>query len=354
MKYRRILLFLAILSSAPVLFSQSGGDNTYDFLNLTNSARVAAIGGQNISLNDNDLNLVFHNPSLLNKEMNKQLVLNYINYFAGVNFGYVSYAMNNGTKHTLAAGLHYIYYGEFVEADATGRKLGKFRAADYALNLFYSRPLIDSLLHVGVNVKPIYSDLENYTSFGLAADLGLTYHNPGTDFTAALVFKNAGLQLKKYHPNQAREALPFEIQLGISKRLSHAPFRVSLTAHQLQQWDLSYQTETELEEDLNRIALGDAPGETPLADFADNSLRHLIFGVEFIPSDKFFVQLGFNYKRRQEMAIKEKPGTVGFSWGFGLKIKKFRVNYGRSAYHLARGTNHFSLSTNLSSFKPKL
>ncbi len=346
---------LAFLFTINVTISaQSGGNSAYDFLNLTNSARIAALGGQQISLFDDDLNVVFHNPSLLNEQMNNQVVLNYVNYFAGVNYGYASYAWNTGKPYTLAAGIHYVNYGEFIEANESGIQQGTFNAADYAFNLFYSRSLFDSLLRVGLNIKPLYSDLETYNSLGLAIDGGLTYYNPDKLFSAALVIKNAGMQIKKYYHAQNREPLPFEIQIGITKGLSHAPFRFSIIGQQLQNWDLKYKTEKELEEENNQILLGEAPGSNPMGDFADNLMRHIIFGLEFLPSKNFNVQLGYNYKRRQEMKINEKAATVGFSWGFGIRVKKFQINYGRSSYHLARGTNHFSITTNLSDFKPSL
>lgn len=348
------IIVLLMFFCGDMVYSQSGGDNAYDFLNLTNSARVAALGGQNISLYDDDLNVVFHNPSILSSEMSNQMVLNYVNYFAGVNYGYAAYSWQNQKPYNMGAGIHYVYYGEFIEADASGIQTGTFRAADYAFNLFYSRLILDSLLSVGVNVKPLYSDLESYTSLGIAVDVGVSYYNPDRLLGAALVIKNTGMQLKKYYPAQTRESLPFEIQFGITKRLSHAPFRISVTGQQLQTWDLSYQTEEEIEEEESETLLGTTSSETPVADFGDNLLRHIILGVEFVPSENFNVMLGYNYKRRSELAIDDKVGMVGFSWGFGIKVRKFHINYGRSSYHLARGTNHFSITTNLSSFKPAL
>jgi len=333
--------------------AQSGGNNTYDFLSTTNSARVASLGGQQISLYDGDLNFVFHNPSLLSPEMDQQLVLNYINYFAGINFGYAAYAWKPQNPYTLAAGIHYIYYGEFDEYDISGIQHGTFKAAEYAFNLYYSRPIIDSMLYFGVNLKPIYSDLEEYTSIGMAVDAGLTYHNPEKFFTAALVIKNAGMQLKKYYPDQEREALPFEIQLGITQQLQHAPFRFSILAQQLQKLDLSYKTEKDIEESVDPLT-GEQKQEDEAAVFADKVMRHFIFGLEFIPTKNFNVRFGYNYKRRQELKFDDKPAMVGFSWGFGLKVSKFHISYGRASYQAGRGSNHFSIAMNLSEFGNKL
>ena len=65
--------------------AQIGGTHTYDFLNLIHSGRVSSLGGDVIAINDNDINLSYHNPALLTPEMNQDLVLNYVNYFTDIN-----------------------------------------------------------------------------------------------------------------------------------------------------------------------------------------------------------------------------------------------------------------------------
>ena len=42
---------------------------------------------------------------------------------------------------------------------------------------------------------------------------------------------------------------------------------------------------------------------------------------------------------------------AGFNFGVGLKINRFRIDYGRSVYHLAGGANQLTISTNLMEFK---
>jgi hypothetical protein len=328
--------------------AQIGGHYTYAFLNLTNSARIASIGGKSVSIWGDDLNMAFHNPSLLNPSMDQHMVLNYVGYFAGINYGYAGYALDYGKKGTFSAGMHYSNYGTFTGADENGVLTGEFRAAEYALNLIYSRKL-DSLFNVGVNLKPIYSNLETYNSFGLAADIGITYHNPARLFTAALVMKNIGSQITKYYEGADRENLPFEIQAGLSQKLLHAPFRFSLTLQQLQKWDLTYESEVDnsnIYDPLN----GEEVTVNGFEEFGDKLMRHAILGMEFMPGENFYVSLGYNYQRRQELKLPVSTGMVGFSWGFGLKVNKYRFSYGRSTYHLAGASNHFSFSVNLSEF----
>ena len=142
--------------------------------------------------------------------------------------------------------------------------------------------------------------------------------------------------------------MPFEIQLGVSQKLEHAPFRFSAVVHNLQQFDLTYETgKTTLDYDP---LTGEPVKENKIEKFGDQVMRHLIFGVEFIPFESFMIRAGYNYQRRQELKLDTRAAMVGFSWGFGVKIYKFHLSYGRASYHLAGASNHFSLSTNLSSF----
>jgi len=334
-------VFLLLLGQAGM--AQKGGESTYSFLGLTNAARVAALGGEVVSLMDDDINLVFHNPALLSPGMHSNLSLNYVNYFAGVNYGYASYAYAAGEIGNFAAGMHYVNYGTFDRTDELGASQGTFRASEYALNLFYSRSFLDSALSAGVNLKPIYSSLEQYSSFGLALDLGVTYHFSNSLTTVGLVLKNMGTQITTYTAN--RESLPFEIQAGVTQGLAHAPFRFTITFQHLERWDLSY---TLQDDDVSFSGSDDE--KSGFDEFADNLMRHVVFSTEFLLGKNFHIDLGYNYKRRKEMMVSSRPGMVGFSAGFGFRVSKFHFSFGRASYHLAGGTSHFSLTTNLSEF----
>ncbi len=335
-----IIVFLLLLSMAAL--AQKGGESTYSFLGLANAARVAALGGEVVSLRDDDINMVFHNPALLSADMHNNLALNYVNYFAGVNYGYAAYGYSAGEIGNFGAGMHYVNYGTFDRTDELGNSQGTFKASEYALNLFYSRSFLDSAFTAGVNLKPIYSSLEQYSSFGLALDLGLSYYLSSSLTIFGLVLKNMGMQITSYTSN--RESLPFEIQAGVTQGLAHAPFRFTLTFQHLERWDLSY---TVQDDDLS---FSNDSEQSGFDRFADNLMRHVVIGTEFLIGENFHVDLGYNYKRRKEMMVNARPGMVGFSAGFGFRVSKFHFSFGRASYHLAGGTSHFSLTTNLSEF----
>lgn len=323
------LIFSALYLTS---FSQTGGDNVFEFLNLTHSAYVSSLGGSNVAITSNDLNLAYHNPGLLNSTMSKSIALNYVNYFAGINYGMAMYSQSFPGTGNFAAGITYLNYGSFTEANESGIITGSFTASEYAFSMIYSRE-IDSLFNIGVNLKPVLSHLERYTSFGLALDLGASYRNRSNLFTAGLAIKNIGLQMTSY-AGEPKQKLPFEIQAGVSQKLAHAPFRFSLTLRHLEKFDLTYQY-------IKPTSTGNQDGSEP--DLAENLLRHVIIGTELIPHKNFYVSAGYNYQRRSELKVDSRVSTVGLSWGFGIKTSWIDIEYGRATYHLAGSGNHISL-----------
>jgi hypothetical protein len=327
-------------------FAQSGGTTTYKFLNLTNSARVAALGGNFLTIHDHDLSLALANPSLISPEMNHTLSLNFIDHFAGTSSGFASYGFNLSKLGNFAATMQYYSYGKSENTNEYGESLGQFNAGEYALNLGWGR-MLDSVFSIGANLKMIYSGLETYNSIGMAVDVAGSYI-PSESFCASILFRNIGRQLTTY-TSAGVEPLPFEIQAGISQKLAHVPFRYSILLQHLEKWDLGY-TDPNAEADP---FTGEVPKASGIDAFASNAMRHIIIGGEFIPAKFLSIRVGYNYLRRQEMKVVSRPGTVGFSWGIGLKISKFNFSYSRAAYHITGSPNFISISTNLGDWARK-
>lgn len=344
MKHLLWLLLPCFLLTSPTVHAQNGGTDTYEFLDLPYSARVSALGGVAIAIKDNDPNLGLTNPALLNEKMDNQVTLNYTNYLSDINFGYTSFTKHYDSIGTFNVGLKYVSYGEFVERDAGGNKLGTFNAGEYAIVMGYGRELKHNF-SIGANFKTIISSLYNNNSFGVALDLGTTYYLEDKGFTASLVVKNFGAQLTTYTEDN-REPIPFEIQAGISKRLKNVPLRFSLTAHSLETPDLVYEEQIKNEGGL----LGDTQEDNNQDGFFENMARHAVVGVEFLPTENFHIRLGYNYQRRRELLVEEKTGLVGMSFGFGMRISKFHLSYGHSSFHQAGGVNTFSVVTRISDF----
>ncbi|MGQ8337583.1 type IX secretion system protein PorQ [Sunxiuqinia sp. A32] len=334
----RISILLLSIFLANTVFAQLGGESTYEFLNLPNSARMAALGGNQVAISDStDLNVSYNNPALLHVDMDNHLLMNYVSYFDDVKFGYASYAKDYGDIGTFALGMHYINYGTFQYAETNGQRNGTFNAAEYALNIIWSKQF--GKIRTGATLKPILSSFEAYQSFGVAIDLGAAYVSSDRLTSFGFVLKNIGAQITTYYDNGDRENLPFDMQFGLSKRLAHAPVRLSATMQHLQDWDLQVRF---VDEETGEL-MGEKDG------FGKQFMQHLLLGVELLPSENFSVRAGYNYQRRQELMFDDKASTVGFSWGFGFKINRFQFNYGSARYHLAATSNHISVAINLNS-----
>jgi len=342
-------LFCFILFSQ-MTFAQIGGDNVYEFINLPISARVSALGGNLITVKDDDNALAYGNPSVLNSSMHQQITFNSAFYAAGINYGFLGYGFYlNKIGTTFNGGLQYITYGDFIAADETGLQIGEFGAAEYVLNVGAGRQYSEQISY-GINLKTIYSRLESYNSLGIAADAAVMYADTTTNFTATLVFKNIGTQLSTYVDSN-HEKIPFEVQAGISKRLRYLPLRFSVIAHNLQRWNIRYNDPNQVEP---TSLFDDMPQEeSRFLVWTDNFFRHFIFNAELLAgkADNFRIRLGYNHLRRAELNVNNLRSLAGFSTGLGIKVKKFRIDYGLSVYHLAGTVHHFGISTDIGSFK---
>lgn len=327
--------------------AQLGGQTSFNVLDIPSSARIAALGGNNIAVQDADVNLGFYNPALLNKEMERQIALSYLRWFnkADINIGYVGYAHHfDSCKTTVSGAFQFVDYGEFRRTDDAGVDLGSFSAGEYAVQLGAARP-IDSLFTVGVNAKMLFSQLEEYTSTAVAMDVGGVYHQPNGLLTIAAMLRNIGYQTSTFTEN--REKMPFQVQLGTTYKFRHAPFRLGLMLENLQKWDLTY-------DDPNaQVTIDPTTGEviTEKVTFMDKALLHVIGNVEILLGKNMHLRVGYNYRRRQELKIDEKPGLAGISFGAGIRVAKIHVSYGYAQYNLAGASNSFTVAVRLNDLR---
>ena len=340
---KRLVLFFLFIFNLISLFPQTGR-GVYRFLDLPVSSRMAAIGGMNVSLRDNDVNFAFMNPALLTGETHGVIGLNMASYLADIKFGSAVYGHNFGENNFTSFGVQYVDLGKFEGYDELGNFTEDFTAKDIALYMSYARRL-DDYFTVGATFKPIFSSYEHYTSFGIAFDAGINYSRDL--FSAGLVFRNMGAQLKAYYPDeqgQHREPLPFDIQLGVSKKFAHAPIRISGTLNNLNRWNVAgYQT------DKTTTNL-DGTTEEKKVKPVDMAFRHVVLGVELVPSDNFYIALGYNHRRNQEMTMEGFKSLAGFSAGAGLKLYKFHVGFGLTQFQVGNFAYQFSFSTDLNDF----
>ncbi len=332
----RNILFTLFFSLVLVSLQAQEGGEVFTFLRYPSSARANALGGHTVSLVETDPSLIFHNPALLGAEMDQMVNLNYMNYIADINVGSALYTKAIRERSAWGIGANFISYGEFTETSPDNSVLGTFSAKDVCMNGFFSYDLSDTW-RGGVSLKFLYSSLEKYTSIGLGVDVGLSYYNTAKGFSAGFVLKNMGAQLKAY--DEQRQKMPWDIQVGLSKKMAHAPFRFSVTAMYLNKWKLSY-----IDNNDETVASGDG--------FVKSLSKHLVFGVDFIPTNNFWVGVGFNPKANADMKLQNGNKMGGFSAGAGVKVKRFDVGVSIARYHPSASSLMLSVSTVLGNIVP--
>ncbi len=336
----KVVFCLVILGLPFAAFSQIGGRNTYQFLNLPVSPKISALGGKNVTSYSSDPSNALANPALINFEMHKQMAANYMNYFSDINYGTASYAMDVGRRtQMIQAGVTYLDYGTFNGFDESGNSTSDFGGQEAALSLGYARRLGRTDFYAGVNVKLISSKLEQYTSFGGALDLGLSYIYPEWDLIISGVARNIGTQFKPF--NEIRESLPFEVILGISQKLNKAPIRWHVTLENMQQWNVAFRNTARDEEDLAGNITADNPS------FINNAFRHVIVGAELFPDGVFSLQFGYNFRRGEELRIQDQRSFSGLTGGLSIQFNKFRFSYSYAQFNRAASSNFFGLNLDL-------
>ena len=349
----RPLLTLTVLllsAAGSLLQAQTGGINAYSFLDIPPSARITALGGAHISVMDDDPAFAVLNPGVLNPAMHQSMTFQNNFYFDGIYNGYASYAHYfENSEITGHAGIQFMQYGKFTRADEFGNTAGEFKASDMALTVGAGKAFGERF-SAGLNMRFIYSRYDSYNALAVAADIGGGYWDPEKNIGVGFVVRNVGFQLSKFDENA--EAPPLDIQLGFSKRLKHLPFRLTITAHSLNRWNLRY--DSPLEEQQTSLIGEESSGKSDFSKGVDNFFRHLVFSGEFLLGKTEAVRLrfGYNHQRRKELTVGSLRSLAGFSFGAGVRIKQFMVDYGFASYHIAGGTHHIGIATNLSRFKP--
>ena len=333
------ILFVLLIFSVTVT-AQVGGQATYQFLNLVNNPRMAALGGKVVTNYDYDPIQAIWNPASINPEMDNQLSLNYTNYIGDVNYGTAAYAyLWDRRTQVIHAGVTYVNYGKFDGYDEFGNPTNSFSGSEVAVSFGHARNIAFTNFHVGVNLKLISSKLEQYSSLGGALDIGVMYVYEDWDLNITGVARNLGTQFTPYH--EQYEPLPFEVLFGISQTLQNIPIRWHFTLENMQKWNVAFSNpareQTDLEGGVTKEKIG----------FLDNAFRHMLVGIEMFPESGFNIRLGYNLRRGEELRILEKRALAGLSAGFAIKLNKLRLSYSYAKYSTAASSSFFGLNIDL-------
>ena len=295
-------LFLGLFST---ILQAQDSQTEYNFLRLPISAHAAALGGDNITIIEDDPSLMFSNPALAASVSDMTVGLSYMNYMKGANYMGASFTKAMSDKATLAGGIQYMNYGKMKEVDENNVQLGEFNASEIAVEAIFSYELAKNLVG-GITGKFITSYIGSYNSIAVGADLGLNWYDPEREWSVSAVAKNLGGQVKAYDDNFGK--MPFDLQLGVSKTFAALPVRVSATL-------------------------------VDLTHFNYRFINHLNLGAEVLLSESLWIGGGYNFRRANDMKIgvgdDESSHGAGLSFGGGINLERFKLNLSYGKYHAA-------------------
>lgn len=299
------VVFALIALFFTIKMTAQESQTAYNFLRLPVSAHVAALGGENITITEDDPTLIFHNPALIGGTTDKSINLNYMTYMEGTKTASASFIKAAGERATWGVIAQYMDYGDIIETSIDGSRLGKVSSKDIMVGGSFQYFLGD-LWSGGISGKFISSSLAGYSSAALAVDLGVNYYDEEKGWSLSAVAKNLGGQVKAY--NDEYEKIPLDLQLGISKQFEKAPIRLSATMSRLNKWEGRF-------------------------------INHFALGADVFLSQNIYIAGGYNFRRADEMKISESEGSsahgAGLSIGGGLQLQRFKLHLAYAKYHVS-------------------
>lgn len=310
-KLLSFISFFLLLSST---ISSQESTTSYNFLRLPVSAHVAAVGGDNITLTDDDAALIFHNPALINGVSDKSINLNFMTFMEGAKTASTAFMKGAGNRGTWGVTAQYMDYGEMKETTPGGEQLGTFSARDIAVGGTFAYALTNQL-NGGVTAKFITSYIAGYNALAVAVDLGLNYFDEDHDLSLSAVARNLGGQVKAFDDHF--EHIPLDLQVGATKHIGQSPFRLSATLSRLNDWSEGFG-------------------------------HHFAVGADVLLGRNIYIAAGYNFRRASQMKIDDSEGAsshgVGFSAGAGLQLERFKLHVAYGKYHVSTSSILINLS----------
>ena len=137
-------------------------------------------------------------------------------------------------------------------------------------------------------------------------------------WSVSTVARNLGGQIKAY--DDEFERIPFDLQVGASKRLLNSPLRFHATMSRLTDW-------------------------------SEGIGRHLAIGADVLLGENIYVAAGYNFRKASEMKITDSEGSsahgAGLTLGAGLSLQRFKLHLGWGKYHVSTSSLIINISYTL-------
>jgi hypothetical protein len=313
---RYIANIVLILSLSSALHAEGALTSGFEFLNTDYNARSAAMGRAFLTMRG-DVSGMFVNPAGMAYTESKQVSIAYTNYLLDVNAGYTAYAHVLPKFGILSVGLIYMNYGSFTKTDENAVETGTFSAGDMAIAVGLANHIGKGFSY-GVNLKYIYSNIEQFSAHAIALDFSLLYEASfQEDLYFVVTMQNLGSNISSY--GEVTEPMPTNLGLGFSKRLAHLPLEIAFSFN-----DLNASTD----------------------NFGDH-FKGFSVGGEFRLSKMLRFRLGYNNSLHRGLDVTNDVKFSGVSAGFGLLWRTFRFDYAYSNIGLLGATHRFGFKVDI-------
>ncbi len=302
-----IIFFVLSLTITGVLRAKGEGGVTLSILDYIPGTRAMGLGTAYTALSD-DVTSLYWNPAGLASLIRQQVTALYEKLYGDTTFWFMGYALPVYTLGTFAAGLVYLGTGDIQCTGENLEDLGVYSDSQLMLILAYGAPLYNikkfrsphlNFFDVGAGLKIVKHSMYNYTSYGIALDIGVKYVPTKTmgflqNFTFGLIIQNIFPLAHKMF--EEREWYPLKIKFGTTYKTLYNTLLINLDISQI----------------LDR-----------------NTSPELNVGIEYIAMKIFRIRTGY------------KTGITG---GLGIVIRDFSFDYALN-YNFHLGFVHqFSIS----------
>ena len=290
-------------------------------------ARLAALGGVNVSLADRDVNFFHNNPALAGDTLNGHASAGYQFYVGDVGNALITYAHGSRRAGQFIAGIHHTSYGSIQGFDETGAPTTEQSAGETAVLIGRTHQIGN--FRLGASLKGAFSNLAGYRATAVLMDVGGVFQHPNNELSVGLVVRNVGVVLSDYSRTD-EGSVPFDVQAGVTFKPEHMPLRFSFTGYQLGR---------------SRLLPADATGER--ASGFKRVLNHLNFGAEILLHRNVEVLTGYNYLLSQSLRTEVGGSGAGICFGFSLMVKPVEFVFSRNSYTVGNAGYSFTLLTNM-------
>jgi len=298
-----------------------------NWLKLESGARAIGMGGAHVAAG-NGVSSIPYNPASLGFVRGSQLYYSKSNYVAGITHSVLSYGTQLTGTDYIAIHMFNVDSGDIEETttanpNGTGRL---FKVKDFAFRFVYAKRLTDRLL-VGVSLKYIYEVIDNTYMSGLAMDIGSNFNTGIYGFVLGMSVNSFGPDVQ-FHGEGLEKTVDSDINVSevmVEKTEFFSlpmTFRLGIKNDIIGKGDLSY-----IKMENQRLTVS-ADAINPI----DYTLYYSM-GVEYGWNELAFLRSGTHIGH----------DTAGISFGGGVKVGGFYVDYAFADYGLLEDTHQFGL-----------